>query len=68
MDSYLFRLKQSNKGFIAHSREYENRFKGENKQDIIKQLRKEFGDGHCRVRRRKLMYTRANIRRKTEYT
>ena len=64
MDSYLFRLKQSNDGFIAYCREYEKRFNGVNKQDIAKQLRGEFGNGHCRIRRRKMVYTRENLRRK----
>lgn len=68
MDSYLFRLRVNEEGYIAYSKEYSTRFKGTNKQTIIKKLRGEFGKGHCRVRRRKLIYTKMNItKNKSEY-
>ena len=65
MDSILFRIKKKEDGYIGYSKNYEGTFKGRNKQEIIKLMREEFGKGHCYVRRRKLIYTKTNVTKKT---
>ena len=65
-DSYRFNLINRNDELLAYSREYNERFGGPDKQSIIRLLREEFGPGHCRVRRKRLVYTKNIVTKKID--
>lgn len=64
LDSYRFNLINRNDELLAYSRRHNERFGGPNKQSIIRLLREEFGPGHCRVRRKRLIYTKNSVTKK----
>ncbi len=64
-DSYRFNLVSRDNELLAYSRNYNERFGGPTKQSIIKLLREEFGPGHCIIRRKRLVYTKNVVTKKT---
>ena len=63
LDSVRFNIINRNDEMLAYSRDYAKGFSGPNKQSIIRSLREEFGPGHCMVRRKRLVYTKANVKK-----
>mgnify|MGYP001218482935 FL=1 len=66
LDSVRFNLVQRDGELLAYSKNYHERFGGPTKQSIIKLLREEFGAGHCTIRRKRLIYTKAVITKKAD--
>lgn len=63
LDSVRFNIINRNDELLAYSKDYTKHFTGHNKQNIVKLLREEFGPGHCMIRRKRLVYTKASVKK-----
>ena len=63
LDSVRFNIINRNDEMLAYSRDYAKRFSGPNKQSIIRSLREELEQRHRIKKKKRLVYTKANIKK-----
>jgi hypothetical protein len=69
MDSYLFHIRKSKKDeslIVAYNYDLDEKVEGENKQILIKLIREKLGNGQCKIRRKKIIYSKTILSNKKE--